>query len=132
LTNHFNVENLTLLGSNAVNGTGNALANVLNGNLGINSLNGGAGNDTLYGKEGNDILTGSTGFDNFVFDTPFNATANRDTITDFSVMDDTIWLEKAIFTKFTTPGALATANFVKGAGAKALDTNDLCPGLDCG
>jgi Ca2+-binding RTX toxin-like protein len=43
-----NVENLTLVGISATNGTGNALDNVLNGllNLAGNTLTGGAGNDT--------------------------------------------------------------------------------------
>lgn len=50
-----NVENLTLTGSGAINGTGNGLANVLTGNVGNNTLNGGAGADTLIGGAGNDI-----------------------------------------------------------------------------
>jgi Ca2+-binding RTX toxin-like protein len=41
-----NVENLTLVGSAAVNGTGNALDNVLAGNSAANVLTGAAGNDT--------------------------------------------------------------------------------------
>jgi len=49
-----NVENLTLTGTAAVSGTGNALANVLTGNSGANTLNGGAGADTLIGGAGND------------------------------------------------------------------------------
>jgi len=53
-----NVENLTLTGSSAINGTGNALDNVITGNSGANTLNGGAGNDTLYGAGGIDTLDG--------------------------------------------------------------------------
>jgi Ca2+-binding RTX toxin-like protein len=49
-----NLENLTLTGTSAINGTGNALDNTLTGNAGNNILNGGAGNDTLIGKAGND------------------------------------------------------------------------------
>ncbi len=41
-----NVENLTLTGTSALNGTGNALANVLTGNSANNTLTGGAGNDS--------------------------------------------------------------------------------------
>lgn len=49
-----NVENLTLAGTAAVNGTGNTLANVLTGNAAANVLDGGTGNDTLKGGAGND------------------------------------------------------------------------------
>ena len=49
-----NVENLTLTGTAAINGTGNALANTITGNSGANVLDGGAGNDTLTGGAGND------------------------------------------------------------------------------
>jgi Ca2+-binding RTX toxin-like protein len=41
-----NVENLTLTGSSAINGTGNASANVFNGNSAANTFTGAAGNDT--------------------------------------------------------------------------------------
>ena len=49
-----NVENLTLTGAGAINGTGNTLANVIVGNAGQNTLNGGAGIDTMRGGAGND------------------------------------------------------------------------------
>ncbi|MDJ0507455.1 MAG: Calx-beta domain-containing protein, partial [Nostocales cyanobacterium LE14-WE12] len=51
-----NVENLTLTGAAAINGTGNAGNNVITGNSGNNILNGGAGIDTLTGGTGNDIF----------------------------------------------------------------------------
>ena len=57
------VENLTLTGSDAINGTGNTLANVVNGNSAANVLNGGSGNDTLFGGGGNDTLDGGSGSD---------------------------------------------------------------------
>jgi Ca2+-binding RTX toxin-like protein len=50
-----NVENLTLTGTTAINGTGNAGNNVITGNSANNTLNGGAGNDTLIGGTGDDI-----------------------------------------------------------------------------
>jgi Ca2+-binding RTX toxin-like protein len=42
-----NFENLTLTGNNNIDGTGNALNNILTGNSGRNTLSGGLGNDTL-------------------------------------------------------------------------------------
>ncbi|KQP12394.1 hypothetical protein ASF45_31960 [Pseudorhodoferax sp. Leaf265] len=58
-----NVENLTLTGNTAINGTGNGLANVLTGNTSANTLTGGAGNDTLIGGKGWDVLVGGDGHD---------------------------------------------------------------------
>ena len=49
-----NVENLTLTGSGAIKGTGNALNNVISGNSGSNFLTGGAGNDRIDGGGGVD------------------------------------------------------------------------------
>ncbi len=57
------VENLTLTGSAAIDGTGNALANALNGTSGANALAGLDGNDTLQGFAGNDTLLGGDGND---------------------------------------------------------------------
>jgi len=56
-----NVENLTLTGSSAINGTGNTLGNALIGNDGNNTLTGAAGNDTLKGGNGADIYSYSSG-----------------------------------------------------------------------
>ncbi|MEF8700141.1 MAG: calcium-binding protein [Candidatus Accumulibacter sp. UW20] len=107
------VENLTLRGSSAINGTGNAWANTLVGNDAANTLNGATGNDKL---------TGGAGSDRFQFDTALNAATNLDQITDFLSVDDTIALENAIFTAFATPGAIQAANLV--FGNVALDAND--------
>lgn len=90
-----NVENLTLLGSDARSATGNSLANVMTGNGGNDTLNGGAGNDTLIGGAGNDVLIGSAGKDSlsggsgadtfrFLAKTDSAVGINRDVITDFS------------------------------------------------
>ncbi|HEY5724316.1 MAG TPA: M10 family metallopeptidase C-terminal domain-containing protein, partial [Allosphingosinicella sp.] len=63
------VENLTLTGSAAINGTGNALANAITGNEAANVLDGGTDNDRLIGGLGADQLIGGLGDDTFVFDT---------------------------------------------------------------
>ena len=61
--NGANVENLTLTGAAAINGTGNSLDNVMVGNDAANTLDGGAGNDTFNGAGGNDIIIGGAGVD---------------------------------------------------------------------
>jgi serralysin len=58
-----NLENLTLTGTAATNGTGNGLDNTLTGNDAANTLGGSDGNDYLYGSNGNDYLYGSNGND---------------------------------------------------------------------
>jgi serralysin len=67
-----NVENLTLTGTTAINGTGNIGNNVLTGNsannaltgdTGNDTLNSGVGDDTLFGGDGNDRLDGEDGND---------------------------------------------------------------------
>ncbi|MBY0569447.1 MAG: calcium-binding protein, partial [Hyphomonadaceae bacterium] len=97
-----NLENLTLTGTSAINGTGNTLANVITGNIAANTLTGGAGADT------------------FVFAAALGA-GNIDAITDFNVTDDTIELDVTIFTGISI-GALAVEAFV--IGTAAADSND--------
>jgi len=112
-----NIENLTLAGQASINGTGNALDNLITGNAGNNTLSGGDGNDTLNGGSGSDkldggagndtlnggtgadkltggagadTLTGGTGNDTFVYTAATDTglgAANRDIITDFKAGD---------------------------------------------
>ncbi|UVM75064.1 M10 family metallopeptidase [Pseudomonas alvandae] len=101
-----NLENLTLTGVAAINGSGNALdnvlignaaANVLNGGAGNDRLDGGAGNDTLIGGVGTDTLTGGVGADRFVFSSlsELGKDGTGDVILDFSrLQGDKIDLSK--------------------------------------
>ena len=132
-----NIENLTVTAGVTKNLTlrGNTLDNVLtggdgrdlilggggndtfHGGLSDDTINGGAGNDHLNGGLGNDRLVGNLGLDTFVFDTALNGTTNVDRITDFSVADDTIHLDHAIFSgSGLATGALSSAAFRSGAG----------------
>ncbi|MFN9655624.1 MAG: alkaline phosphatase, partial [Dolichospermum sp.] len=76
-----NVENLTLTGNTAINGTGNGLDNTITGNSGNNTLDGGAGKDTLIGGLGTDTLIGGAGNDTYIVD------STTDTITDSAGID---------------------------------------------
>ncbi|MEG4532076.1 calcium-binding protein [Microcoleus sp. D2_18a_D3] len=96
-----NVENLLLTGVGAITGTGNALNNRITGNSASNNLSGLGGNDTLEGKGGSDILTGGLGSDRFDFDTDLPG-AGVDTINDFVVGIDKIFLSKAVFSALET------------------------------
>jgi Ca2+-binding RTX toxin-like protein len=86
-----NVENLTLTGNTAINGTGNSGANNLTGNSAINTLNGGNGKDILNGGLGADILIGGNGNDTYNIDA-------SDTITEDSGTNSGTDLVRAGFT----------------------------------
>ena len=98
-----NVEQLVLTGNGAIDGTGNGHDNRITGN---------GRSNTLTGANGNDV---------FVFNTALNAATNVDTITDFSVLHDTIQLENAIFTGLAG-GVLAAGAFTIGAAATRSTT----------
>lgn len=60
------LENMTLQGTSAINGTGSSADNQLTGNSGANQLSGSAGFDTLDGNAGNDTLNGGSDDDSLV------------------------------------------------------------------
>jgi serralysin len=136
-----NVEKLTLTGSASISGTGNGLANTITGNSAGNIIKGGAGNDILRGEAGNDrisggagddminggsgsdSLVGSDGCDAFVFNSALSKLGldNIDHIEDFSVVDDTIQLENAVFTELGPFATLSAGAFFIGAAAHDRD-----------
>jgi serralysin len=137
-----NVENLTLTGTTAINGTGNTASNTITGNTAANSLSGADGNDSLIGDAGNDTLsggngndrldggtgkdslTGGAGIDTFRFASALNGSSNVDRLTDFSVVDDRIELENGIFAKLTSTGTLSSSFFRANTTGTASDSND--------
>ncbi|MCW5733123.1 MAG: hypothetical protein KIS73_03320 [Enhydrobacter sp.] len=96
------LENLSLTGSDAINGTGNSLANVITGNAASNTLTGGGGSDT------------------FVFDTVLNSATNVDNVTDFAVASDLFNLSQSVFTEIDL-GTLTADEFHIGASATTDD-----------
>ncbi|WP_311274781.1 calcium-binding protein [Methylobacterium sp. WCS2018Hpa-22] len=98
------VENLTLTGEGAINGTGNSLSNIIYGNFGANVINGGAGSDAifltnLYGADDDTIVFSSTLGIN-----------NVDTISAFNGnLGDVIQLNNSIFTTLSDGALLASA-----------------------
>lgn len=78
LGNH--LENLTLTGTAAINGTGNTLDNLLVGNSANNTLAGLAGNDIYVGGLGNDTLNDNSTTSNDVY--RFGRGDGQDTLTD--------------------------------------------------
>jgi serralysin len=91
----------------------------LYGGSGNDNINGGSGNDILWGNAGIDTLTGGTGRDAFVFNATFTGAVDK--ITDYSSVDDTIYLENSIFTSLNSGGLNASAFH---AGTAAHDSTD--------
>jgi Ca2+-binding RTX toxin-like protein len=107
-----NLENLTLTGTNAINGTGNELNNLIIGNSVNNTLTGGAGNDEY--KFGAGTL-GSTASVTSVFGT--------DTITDFKSAEDRLSLSNITFTAVTADANGFITNFASVATDVLAETN---------
>ena len=94
-------------GTDAIDLTGNALANTIVGNDGANVLDGKAGNDTLVGRAGGDT---------FAFTSALGAT-NVDLVSGFERGGDRIALDDAVFTHVGALGELAAGAFVTGTAA---------------
>ncbi len=115
-----NVENLTLTGTAALNGTGNTLNNVLIGNSGSNSLAGAAGNDRLDGQAGADTLTGGVGNDTYVLGRGYGAdtvvesdsTAGNTDVAQYlsGIAIDQLWFTKALGTNNLEVSVIGTSD----------------------
>jgi Ca2+-binding RTX toxin-like protein len=110
------VEKASLIGTAAVNATGNALANTLVGNLAANRLLGSQGNDTLWGAGGDDTLAGGLGLDRLVGGPGADhfrfggQGQGLDRIVDFSA-EDVIEISRAGFDAGLALGTLDAARF---------------------
>lgn len=92
------LDNLTLIGIENIDGTGNYLPNVLIGNTGNNKLKGEGADDILIASDGNDILTGGTGADKFRFT---KVPLGKTTIEDFTPGQDVIEIASSGFSNPT-------------------------------
>ena len=115
-----NIENLTLTGTTAINGTGDAGDNAILGNVANNILNGGAGKDYFWGDEGGDTLNGGEG------DDTLNGGAGKDFLTGDSGGDRFVYVKMTDYLTVTdslTDSLLA--NFDKISDFNANANNDL-------
>ena len=121
-----NVENLTLTGTTAINGTGNAGNNILQGNSGNNILSGLNGNDTLWGGVGNDTLTGGVGNDKYLFQSSgvFSSALGTDYITQFEAGQDQVVLSKTTFSAITNAVGQAFTDFAVVSNDASVDASN--------
>ncbi|AFY46475.1 Ca2+-binding protein, RTX toxin [Nostoc sp. PCC 7524] len=117
-----NLENLTLVGNQAIDGTGNAADNRLMGNSADNILQGLEGNDQLFGNAGIDILRGGLGSDRLeggrgadIFDLTGVLNGGFDTVVDFKPGEDIIHISASEFG--LSAGTLNPGLFVLGTSA---------------
>ena len=109
------VNNLTLIGGSAIDGTGNEIDNVLTGNGAANALSGDGGNDTLWG---------GTGADRFIFRE--TGTGNADLVRDWASGSDKLLLDGAVMSALGATGNFAAgdARFKANSTGTATDASD--------
>ncbi|HEY8381116.1 MAG TPA: calcium-binding protein [Microvirga sp.] len=97
---------VTAAATGASTDAGDTTSFVLRRGSSADLLEGKAGHDTIYGGAGRDTLSGGEGNDIFVFDTRPGRT-NVDAIMDFTVPQDSIWLDNAVFKALGSKGSMA-------------------------
>ncbi|HRX36377.1 MAG TPA: calcium-binding protein [Aestuariivirga sp.] len=94
-----NVEKLNLKTIASINGTGNDLDNVINGNIAANTLTGLGGNDKLNGAGGADTMIGGLGDDIYLVNAIAGGSSTGDVVTELADEGhDTVWLYKSGYT----------------------------------
>ena len=123
------IENITLLGTSALDATGDSGNNVLTGNSAANVLSGGAGDDTFVTGGGADTLIGGAGNDTYTWAAGLviQESANEGTDTLYSSVSLTLAdnLENLVLTGNATTG---TGN----AGNNTITGNNLANTLNAG
>jgi Ca2+-binding RTX toxin-like protein len=114
------VDNLTLTGTGSINGTGNALDNVLIGNSGNNILTGGDGNDTLNGGLGADNVQGGNGDDLVLLASVTEFAAGE--MIDGGADTDTLRFTSAVAGTLTLTGNVTNVEVVQVANAAGATT----------
>jgi Ca2+-binding RTX toxin-like protein len=112
------VESLRLLGATDLDGTGNAVRNIIFGNSGNNVLSGLGGDDGLVGDAGDDLLLGGAGNDRIAF------SVGRDTLVGGAGSD--VFGISAIDVTAIDP-ADVIADFEAGVGGDVVDLSAFFP-----
>jgi Ca2+-binding RTX toxin-like protein len=91
------------------------------------TIDGDAGNDTITGTALNDVIIGGAGIDTITLGAGndavrFNSLSGSDTITDFSVADDSIQLARSVMTQLSGGASLTVAEFEVGTAATSTAT----------
>ena len=91
------------------------------------TIDGDVGNDTITGTALNDVIIGGAGNDNITLGAGndavrFNSLSGSDTITDFSVADDSIQLARSVMTQLGGVRLLLVAEFEVGVAATSAGT----------
>ena len=118
------MDNLTLTGIASLNGTGNALANVISGTAGNNTLTGLDGDDRLIGGAGNDNLQGGNGTD------VLNGGAGDDTLNGGAGNDTAVYSGTGTTAGVIVNLSLTTAQNTGGAGIDTLAAIENVIGTD--